>query len=246
MKSRWASPTRATWWAMCLAVAMTVGTATYLASIYATLPIGVPVRYVRGLPFIYQIKSPTLVGLPVVVQLALLVLFGAVMLLLLWRARPSIAGSNQAADDDGFRMRLAAEGIAQLAAVWIAVQAFGAVRLIAMWRSGSGGFGPFYSMTLLTAVVASVIIGARTMKLVGGQRRIPSATDPAVWRLRSLYFNPADPALFVPTRSGFGWTLNFGRPLAIVLLVATLALGIGGPYYMVRYVLLGFTNDTME
>ena len=38
-------------------------------------------------------------------------------------------------------MRLAAEGIALLAAVWIAVQAFGAVRLIVLYRGAWGGFG---------------------------------------------------------------------------------------------------------
>jgi uncharacterized membrane protein len=246
MKTRWAAPTRTTWWALGLAFATTVGTATYLASIYGTLPIGVPVRYIRGLPAIYQLKSPMLVGLPAVIQVGLLVLFGGVIMLLLWRARATVAGSDSSADADSIRMRLAAEGIALLAMVWIGVQALGAARLITLWRAGSGGFGRVYSLAMVAAIVVSIAIAYRTMKLVGSQRRSAARDDPAVWWLRSLYFNPRDPALFVASRRGVGWTLNFGRPLAIALLLVILLLGVGGPYYFVRYVLLAFSDDWME
>src|SRR5437773_1683335 len=39
------------------------------------------------------------------------------------------------------------------------------------------------------------------------------------WRFKPLYFNPDDPALFVPVRTGVGWTVNFGRPQAVLFLV---------------------------
>jgi uncharacterized membrane protein len=59
--------------------------------------------------------------------------------------------------------------------------------------------------------------------------------DPAHWRLRWLYYAPADPRVFVPKRGGdwSGQTLNWGRPsswgvatamLLPVLLVAGFAL----------------------
>jgi len=35
-------------------------------------------------------------------------------------------------------------------------------------------------------------------------------------------------------RSGVGWTLNFGRPQAIVFLLVSLAFGIGGPLFILR------------
>jgi uncharacterized membrane protein len=38
-----------------------------------------------------------------------------------------------------------------------------------------------------------------------------------------VYWNPRDPRLWVEKRLGLGWTLNFARPLAWVLLVALLA-----------------------
>ena len=34
-----------------------------------------------------------------------------------------------------------------------------------------------------------------------------------------------------------GWTLNFGRPVAIVLIAGVLAVGIGGPFLLARAVL---------
>jgi uncharacterized membrane protein len=49
------------------------------------------------------------------------------------------------------------------------------------------------------------------------------------WRFGQLYHNPADPALFVPTRSGRRWTLNFGRPVAAALMGLVLGVGIIAP-----------------
>lgn len=52
---------------------------------------------------------------------------------------------------------------------------------------------------------------------------------PEHWRFGQLYANPDDPALFVPTRNGARWTLNFGRPVAAALMAVTLVLGIVAP-----------------
>ena len=185
-------------------------------------------------------KSPAVVMIPATVQLGLLTVFGAIIALLLWRARPAELDTHPGATADSERMRLAAEGIALLACVWIAVQAFGAARLIVLYRGAWGDFGALYSLSMVTAVVASVVIGARTMKLVSNQGGTAPVADPRFWRLRSLYFNPADPALFVAKRKGVGWTLNFGRPLAIAILVGTLIIGIGGPFIITRFILRGF------
>ena len=54
--------------------------------------------------------------------------------------------------------------------------------------------------------------------------------DEQYWPGEIFYNNPDDPALFVPKRFGFGWTLNFGHPQAklflITLLVLLLLLGV--------------------
>lgn len=37
------------------------------------------------------------------------------------------------------------------------------------------------------------------------------------WKLGVFYFNPDDPALFIEKRFGVGWTINFGRPIAVII-----------------------------
>jgi uncharacterized membrane protein len=54
--------------------------------------------------------------------------------------------------------------------------------------------------------------------------------DDRYWSSNIFYNNPDDPALFVPKRFGFGWTLNFGHPQAkpflITVAVMILLLGV--------------------
>lgn len=42
--------------------------------------------------------------------------------------------------------------------------------------------------------------------------------DDACWKLGMIYVNGNDASLFVPKRSGFGWTVNLGRPSAWALM----------------------------
>ena len=58
---------------------------------------------------------------------------------------------------------------------------------------------------------------------------MPRPFVPEHWRFSQLYKNADDPALFVPTRDGTRWTLNFGRPIAAALLGVILVLGVVAP-----------------
>ena len=49
-----------------------------------------------------------------------------------------------------------------------------------------------------------------------------------------VYVNPADPRLVVPKRLGIGWTFNFAKPIAWVLLTVLLL----GPLLFVGVVIL--------
>ena len=237
-RARWPVPTTLTLVAIGVTMVSIAATAGFLAWAYGELPPAVPTHYMRGEPVVYQFKSVPLVLLPVGVQLALATVFGGLVLLVLWRARPG-EGFDEG-DGDVDRMRHAAEGIALLSALWIGFQAFGAWRLVELWWRGRGGYGDAYSFALLTAIVLSVVIAARTMKLVGnGRRPHARAINPADWVLHGLYVNRRDPALYVPTRTGAGWTLNFGRPLAILLMLTTLLVGFGVPAYLVWRTLRG-------
>jgi uncharacterized membrane protein len=225
-------PTRAAFIASFATIGLTMA---YLIRMYPDLPFAIPVQIIRDRPVIHSFKSPLLVMLPVLVQVALAAFIVPLVGLLLWRAQPN------AADEAGDvrRMGMVAEGVALIGFVWIAVQAVAAVRLVAVWARGSGGFGEIYTVVLVTAVAVSVVIGARTMAVLGARRQI-DVEEPDVWRLRHLYFNPRNPALFVPARAGIGYTLNFGRPVAVLVMAATLGFGVVGPYYVAFNVLKGY------
>lgn len=45
----------------------------------------------------------------------------------------------------------------------------------------------------------------------------------AAWKLGMIYFNPDDPALWLEKRFGVGYTLNFGRPMAWVIVLGLIA-----------------------
>lgn len=211
-------------------------TLAYLISIYVDLPFAVPVRLISERPVIHSFKSPLLVMLPVLVQLSLGTFIAALVTLLLWRAKPASGDDGE----DVRRMRVVAEGVALIGTVWIAVQAVAAARLVALWERGQGGFGDVYTVTLVTAAVLSVMIAARTMLAVAGRLGARPDDDPAVWRLRRLYFNRQNPALFVPARAGAGYTLNFGRPLAVIAMAGMLLFGFAVPYLVAFNILKGY------
>jgi uncharacterized membrane protein len=49
-------------------------------------------------------------------------------------------------------------------------------------------------------------------------------TDPAHWKLAIFYYNPGEPRLFVPKRSGIPFTLNFAKPAAWAITATIVAL----------------------
>lgn len=51
-----------------------------------------------------------------------------------------------------------------------------------------------------------------------------NSTEGRFWKAGLVYFNPQDSALMVPKRNGFGYTLNFGRPVCWIIF-ALLLLG---------------------
>ncbi len=51
--------------------------------------------------------------------------------------------------------------------------------------------------------------------------------DERHWRAGVFYVNPEDPSLMVPKRYGIGYTLNFARPAAWLLMVLLLAVPLG-------------------
>ncbi|MBM7568009.1 DUF5808 domain-containing protein [Paenibacillus sacheonensis] len=74
-------------------------------------------------------------------------------------------------------------------------------------------------MALIVLGVIGLIVTVRRLGLREG-----SAQDEEHWLAGGgVYYNPSDPAIFVPKKLGIGWTVNFGRPMGWVV-IATLIL----------------------
>ena len=95
-----------------------------------------------------------------------------------------------------------------------------------MWQRERAGLG-WYGYFAAVGVVLTIVVSIRAHVNLG--HPVPRPFVPEHWRYGQLYKNPADPALFVPTRNGRRWTLNFGRPVAAALLGVILLVGVVAP-----------------
>ena len=77
-------------------------------------------------------------------------------------------------------------------------------------------WGPMPVLIWAGAMVLVVIV-----QIARSPRLAPGLAEG--WRGGIVYSNAADPRLIVPKRSGLGWTFNFAKPSAWVLLVLLLA-----------------------
>jgi uncharacterized membrane protein len=78
--------------------------------------------------------------------------------------------------------------------------------------------GAFFLVGIITLIRATCVPAAPqgTMYL-----------DDSNWYNAFFYNNPDDPALFVPRRSGWGWTLNFGHPNSRPFLIGIVFIVLG-------------------
>jgi uncharacterized membrane protein len=194
-------------------------TATYLAWEYRSLPPLLAVHFAaNGAPNGWQFKTIGRVFSPALVQVVLLAVFSGIAALLVWRRTD--------ADHEAPETRAAAsaaEAIWLMAAIWIAVQGYAAFALVTLWQTVLPRLVG-YRLPEMIGAVLTVWVAVRVQRKLGRPEPLPY--EPSHWRLGQLYCNPAHPALFVPTRDGRRWTLNFGRPAAALLLGAVLAAGV--------------------
>ncbi len=88
------------------------------------------------------------------------------------------------------------------------------------------------------AIVAGAIVlsvstgqgGSRVKTVSGSDGGVIDRDDDRHWKLGQIYFNPKDPALFLEKRFGVGWTVNFARPSAWVVLVVIIGLAVVLPF----------------
>ena len=221
--ARAVAPTQVARAAAFLAVLVVAATALFLLLEYPSLPDLLPVHFNRrGVPNGWQYRTVARVLIPVSVQVLLALTFGVIAVLLL--SRPH--GEHDEAAPDVRAALAASEAVVLIALVWIAVQGYAAFALARMWVTERATL-PLYNVVEAAGVAASVAVALRAHRRLGRPEPRPYVADH--WRLGQLYRNPDDPALFVPTRDGRRWTLNFGRPVAGALLGVILAIGVLGP-----------------
>jgi uncharacterized membrane protein len=123
------------------------------------------------------------------------------------------------------------------------------VLVLEYWLAALVGFAVFLPPALLTifiilglvVIVAVVVVAVRSGQ--GGWRlRAAMLASPAgqhapagdrtpdeCWKGGVIYYNPADPAVWVEKRFGIGWTFNFGNPRAWFLMTGILVFIIAVP-----------------
>lgn len=221
-------------------IAAMSGTTGYILGRAPTLPGILPIHFdAEGIADKFVPAAYSIILVPVWIQLSLALVFGAIAGVLLYRTQHvRSAVESDLARQERERMLITSEAVSLLAAIWVAFQGLLAVRLIMMWQQMCCGLGAIYYQSLVVAIVLSIIVGIRAAVYVRYPTPLVRQTDSAHWWLRGIYINRRDPALFVPVRHGSGWTLNFGRPQALVFLGVFLLLSIWAPVLILR-VLLG-------
>jgi len=201
-----------------------LGTASFLLLRYPALPDLLPVHFNRlGVPDGWQYRTVPRVLMPLFVQLALVLSLGAIAALLLSRSTEDVSADAP----DVRAASAAADTVLLIALIWVSFQAYAAFALVRMWMGGRGGLGPVYTALEVVGLVVTLAVAVRAHARFG--QPVPRPFVPEHWRFSQLYKNPDDPALFVPTRDGTRWTLNFGRPVAAALLGVVLVLGVVAP-----------------
>jgi uncharacterized membrane protein len=220
-------------------IAAIAGTTGYVLGRAPSLPPILAVHFdANGLPDRFVRAAYPIALVPVWIQLTLAIVFGAIAGVLLYRTQPArSAVEDELIRQDRERMLITAEAISLFAAIWTTFQGLLAIRLFMMWQRMCCGLGSIYYQSLVVCIVLSAIIGIRAAVYIRHPQPVMRTTDDVYWRLRGVYFNPEDPALFVPLRSGAGWTLNFGRPQAVAFVVLVVAFSIWAPILILQLLL---------
>jgi uncharacterized membrane protein len=168
-----------------------------------------------------------------------LVMAGAVTTMMLWMARASGTSTRQVA---------ATGNAAQLErrfkrghAVYLVLSAYCMAVLFSLM-----GVRPVLARTTrlptgMWIILALVMVSSFGLMVwmyrfgQGGRRQVPTGevvppgdgSPDEGWKAGIIYYNPADPALLVERRMGWGWTLNFGHKGSWLIVVVILAATIG-------------------
>ncbi|UOQ45161.1 DUF5808 domain-containing protein [Halobacillus salinarum] len=96
----------------------------------------------------------------------------------------------------------------------------------------------FTLAVVAASIVLSITTGQGGSRVKTGQGTTTAGRmdrdDDRYWKLGQFYYNRNDPALFLEKRFGIGWTINFGRPTAWIILIVIVVLAAGIPLVLGR------------
>ncbi|NUP46862.1 MAG: DUF1648 domain-containing protein [Catenulispora sp.] len=228
------------------AAVIVVGTAVFGAIRYPHLPDRLAQHYnTSGHPTSYTDKTFVSAFAPVGAQLAVV----ALMVALTWitfHGKATLDAQDPHAADRQRRFVAVMSRCLLLFAAAVGLTMFFAA--LATWNVlGSTGWFPVILLApAMLATLGLIVVALRVGQ--GGSRlryattadEADSAAEPAavnrdddhLWKGGILYYNRDDPSVFVQKRFGFGWTLNWARPAALVFLVAVTVVPLLLPWWL--------------
>jgi uncharacterized membrane protein len=199
-----------------------LATAAYLRLHWGEIPDRFPVHWgIDGTPNGWSLRTPADVYGPLLFGAALAAFISLIAYGISHAARSvSRLAAKPAKRDHAHRIAALMVGVEFFVAA-----AFSFTGLLPF--TGNPGAAP------LVIVALAILVSALLVR--GWLRRAPDSPDEAAddgtsdscWKLGLFYFNPGDSALFVEKRIGIGYTLNFARPAAWILLAVTLIVPFG-------------------
>jgi uncharacterized membrane protein len=208
-----------------LVIVLTLG-AVWL--VWPQVPDPVPIHFnLKGVADTFVDKGPLAVAPLIITQLILAVVFVFVYFIVR-HAKRQIDATNPVDSrlrDMRFRRLLTGSLIGLGAALDLMMGIAQVGSLVAVWQWEWA----LLSSLILLAVVA-VGMGVFAFRVGQGGSRLheprrhaaPAANtnidDDRFWKLGQFYFNPSDPAVIVEKRFGLGYTCNFARPAAWLLI----------------------------
>lgn len=217
--------------------AILAGVALYLKANWERIPERFPVHWgTNGEPNGWSTRSLSGVYGPLLMALIVCVLLMALSYAIMIWTRHVWASGPRARSESKFRHGQL--GVLLLVEYFVAATLCG-VPLLALRHNVNEmpGAGTIIVGTFIfvLAIVAVLIYtgqgGARQDKAAAGEdaklaQVVGDRTPDQCWKAGMFYVNPDDPALLVEKRFGIGYTLNFGRPAAWLLIAATIGVAV--------------------
>ncbi len=204
------------WWmGMSSTLLPLAGTATLLGVRWHSLPERFPIHWgMGGQPDGWATRSVGSIFGPLLVSVALTAGFGVIGELI---ARSSPGHEGRSVMIRTMRTTLVACCwflAILMCSISLLPLAHDPTNLIPLITMGAVGFG----------LGIAGYVAFRAVRMEGVVIASQNSTDGRYWKAGLFYFNRSDSALMVPKRNGFGYTLNFGRPVCWLILGALLSI----------------------